>query len=213
MKNRIYYFMFVTIFLFTAIHHSNAQTEKGNVLLGGQTNFIFDTYKSSWKTESGSGDDSKTRDLSLTPQLGYFVLNNFVAGFRIPLDYEFEQGIDYWYVDKYSSISLVPILRLYFGRAKVKPFIYGSAGKGWGREWGKYFDGTPYKIKVRKSTWKLGGGCAFFLNDKVSLDLDFGYLFNSYKTEYLEPAIIAGEKHEDINKGFVTEIGVNVYLK
>ena len=81
----------------------------------------------------------------------------------------------------------------------VKPFVYGVSGIGWGKEWGQS-DGVDYKIKLRKSIWKIGGGFAFFLNDKVSIDLGLAYGYNSWKVKCLMPASIAGAEFQDIKR-------------
>lgn len=189
----------------------NGQTEKGKVLLGGQTNLTFLATSSSWKTDDGSGDYDKTRYLEITPQIGYFLSDNLLAGILVPLTYKKE--FENYYSIKSFSTNFVPLLQLYFGKSKVKPYIFGALGLGFGKIINDDSDfPSPIKYKVKSFIWDVGGGAAFFMNDKVSIDLGLGYAYNSDNIRSKSPLVFQPER-TDINKGFVTEIGIYVYLK
>jgi len=189
----------------------NGQTEKGRVLLGGQTNLTFLSKSSSWKTDDGSGEYYRTRYLEITPQIGYFLSNNLLAGILVPLSYkkEFED----YYSLKSSSIDFVPLLQLYFSKSKVKPYIYGALGTGFGKIINDDPDfPSPVKYNTISFIWDVGAGAAFFLNNNVSIDLGFGYAYNSDNIKSKSPIVFDPER-KDIDKGFLTEIGVYVYLR
>ncbi len=66
-----------TVALFTTIAVSNAQTEKGKFLIGGQLN-LTGTNSSNSSTNS----TSNTLGFQISPNAGYFVANNFAIGIR-----------------------------------------------------------------------------------------------------------------------------------
>lgn len=72
MKRTIIYCFLVAVLIGT-VRTTNAQTEKGKILLGGQSSLEFTSVNPKWETDYASGDNGKTRNLEIIPQVGYFI--------------------------------------------------------------------------------------------------------------------------------------------
>ncbi len=152
MKKNI--FVSTVLLLFTTI--SYAQTEKNNLILGGNINY------SSVKTGSLS---VKNTTLNLSPSVGYFVVDNLAVGVNINYSQEKFANITQ------NSLSFGPFARYYFGKHdKLKPF--GQIGLG-------LFSGNHQvnfrNTKVKGSTYHIGLGAAYFLTKNVALEGLFQY--------------------------------------
>lgn len=188
MKRTFLYCFLITAFLSAGVK-TYAQTEKGKILLGGQSSLDFTSFSSKWKTDSGSGDNGKTRTLDITPQVGYFIANNFAVGLEMP--YNYSKDIDGDDSFTTSSYTVVPFVRYYFGKTKIKPYLHGGIGPGWGKtkiDYNLYPDSNPdpnYIFDPNYSshlfTYEMGGGLAVFLNEHVSLEFGLGYASASAK--------------------------------
>ncbi len=184
MKQTFFYCFLITAFLSTGVK-TYAQTEKGKILLGGQSSLEFTSFSSKWETDSGSGDNGKTRALDITPQVGYFIANNFAVGLEMPYNYSKEIDGDDSYTT--SSFTVVPFVRYYFGKSNLKPYLHGGIGPGWGKTEIDYnsISDPNFVFDPNFSThllaYELGGGIAIFLNDLVSLEFGLGYASASVK--------------------------------
>ena len=179
-------------------------------MIGGQSKLEFTSFKSKWKNDTGSGDNGKTRNLAFTPQIGRFVANNLAVGLEIP--YSFNKEIEGENSYATSSISIVPFVRYYFGTAKIKPYLHGAIGPGWGRskvELNENLD-PNFSFEDKRNTnlfaTEIGGGIAVFVNQYISIDLGLGY--NSVSASDKS----SNNDRKDIISGFGSNIGVVVYL-
>lgn len=117
----------------------NAQTEKGTYLLGGNATF---------QTSDGSSA------FSLSPNLGYFFIDNFAAGMRLNL----------YFTDDNNAYAIGPFARYYFGgNATGKFFGQASLNIGGGKN-------SDTELGVG-----IGAGYAFFLNKSVALEAAANY--------------------------------------
>jgi len=209
MKKHLVSLTFLLIILSTNI--SNGQTEKGNFLIGGQTNLSFMSYTSSWKTDNGSGIYDKTRHFEVTPQLGYFISKNLLADILIPITIEKKIVNNDYY--KSSAVEFIPLVQRYFGDSKIRPFIFGAAGVGRGHNtnYEQLYVPVTTKYKFKSFVWQAGGGAAFFLTKMVSLDLSIGYFYRSKKIISITPSTLDIDQ-TTIDKGFASEIGIYLYL-
>jgi outer membrane protein len=162
---------FLSIALLISQEQINAQTEKGNFLIGGSSSLGFTSYGIKWETDYGSGEQGKFRNLDLTAQSGYFVFNNFAAGLEIPFSYSKEIEDNDYYVS--SSIAFIPFVCYYFCKGNLKPFLVAGIGPGWGKE--HYSSDNDLKIPTRMLACEIDGGLAVFLNEHISLDFGLGY--------------------------------------
>lgn len=178
MKQTIIWSFLLTAF-FSSVGQINAQTEKGKILIGGESSLEFSSFSSKWQTDYGNGDNGKSRYLDITAQIGYFVFNNFVVGLEIPYTYTKEIGEDNTYIS--SSVTFVPFLKCYLGKTKIKPYLQGGIGPGWGNTKNDSFYGSDIKVPTKILAYEIGGGLGIFLNEHFSIDLGLGYASASAK--------------------------------
>ena len=172
---------FVLMFFVFAL---NGQTEKGNVLLGGEAKLNF--------TFQQIDDHEKNTFGEFSPQIGIFVADGLALGVELPISYlssNREASIDEIGIKYRSTLfAVTPFLRYYFGKSHIRPYLHGKAGLG-SRETEITFE--PFQISnlisppvyVRGSyrvfLYEIGGGLGIFLNDKISLDFGVGFTSQS----------------------------------
>jgi len=142
-----------------SIHHVQAQTDRGDWMVGG--NLAFNTAK-------------KNTSIQFTPQAGYFFAKNFVLGGQLLVDYS-EQGTAHL-----TSWGIGPFARYYFGETKARPFFTGDFS---------YLSTRFKSDLTNSSTtndafeYFLGAGASFFINENVAVDGILGYRHSKYKNE------------------------------
>ncbi len=112
----------------------SAQTEKGTYLLGGGASF-----------QTSDGNSAFT----LSPNVGYFFINNFAAGLRLSV----------YATDGYHAYTVGPFARYYFGTSTSGKF-FGQAGINVGGA-----KNTDSEVGVG-----VGVGYALFLNKSIALE-------------------------------------------
>ena len=74
----------VTILLFVAgFSFTQAQTEKGKVLIGGDSKLQITSAKSSYNSDIGKSDGGNQKLIELSPQIGYFIKDYFALGLQV----------------------------------------------------------------------------------------------------------------------------------
>lgn len=146
----------LTLILSTALIVTNAQTEKGDWMVGG--GFRLNT------------SDNNTV-ISLAPNAGAFIIKNLALGGNFEFSYV-KSGDT-----KVTSFGIGPFVRYYFTNANVRPILQGNlnflssktkiTGLGSDSNTGLNFF--------------LGGGAAIFISDQVSIDGLLGYDHTKYK--------------------------------
>jgi len=204
MKRTIIYCFLVAVLIGTA-EITNAQTEKGKILIGGQSSLEYSTYKSGGVTQYTSANNDKTRNLDITPQIGWFIAHNFAVGLEVPYSHSKEFDGDDTYTT--SSLMVMPFMRYYLGKSKIKPYLHGAIGPGWGKNKTDISMGQNYETNFNLTGYEAGGGLGIFLNSHVSLDFSLGYGHISSKfTDY------TNMERKDIVKGIDANIGIVVCL-
>jgi outer membrane protein len=183
----------------------NAQTEKGKTLLGGQTKLEYSTFNATWETDYNSGSSGKTRSLEIDPQIGRFIANNFAVGIEIPYNRNKDIDGDDSYTT--SSLMVMPFARYYFGKTKVKPYLHGAIGPGWGKTKTDISMGTNYETKFNLTGYEAAGGLGVFLNQYISLDFSLGY--GKLVTKWTDSSNVG---RTDNVKGIDFNIGIVVCL-
>lgn len=211
MKRTIIYCFLVAVLMGTA-RITNAQTEKGKFLIGGQSKLEYSTYKSGGENQYTSGNNGKTRNLDITPQIGRFIANNFAVGLEVPYSHSKEIDGDDSYAT--SSLLVMAFMRYYFGKTKIKPYLHGAIGPGWGKtklESSQLNNDPNFTInsKISKNlmAYELGGGLGVFVNEHVSLDFSLGY--GHITSKYTD---FSNMDRKDIVKGIDANIGIVVCL-
>jgi long-subunit fatty acid transport protein len=142
-------------FLLAAVGFSslNAQTEQGRWMIGGTAGFNSTDF----------GGDVKVTDIDFSPNLGYFIIDNLAIGAGL--------GFGSSKSDKLgdvSSFALTPFARYYFlGTGDVR--LFGQGRFGFGSQKVGNLDSQSF------TTWGLGAGLNYFLNNNVALEALVGY--------------------------------------
>ena len=187
---------------------ANAQTEKGKWILGGAAAY-----------ESGkSGADAKaSQSLSIIPNIGYFVSDNFALGTGIGYSYQ-KTGFSSS-TGQNSAVVINPFGRYYvslsdqfkfFGQASV-PLSFGTV---------KSVDvngntgaktGSSTSIEVA-----LSPGFAFFPTKKIAVQLALaGIAYRNYSVEDASGDEIANAGYESFSIGtnfFAPQVGIQFHF-
>ena len=169
---------FVLMFFVFAL---NGQTEKGNVLLGGEAKLNF--------TFQQIDDHEKNTFRELSPQIGIFVADGLALGVELPISYlssNREASIDEIGIYYRSTLfAVTPFLRYYFGKSHIRPYLHGKAGLGSSKteitfeSFSTHVVIPPVYLASRRFLYEIGGGLGIFLNDKISLDFGVGFTSQS----------------------------------
>ncbi len=178
--------IFAAMVVLCAFISSRGQTEKGSFVVGGSSDLSFSFHKYSY--DDGS---EKDRNFGIYPEAGYFIADGLAVGTGLSLSF-YKSG-DY----KTNSRFIGPFVKYYFGQSQFRPFLTG------GTEFGRDMSSWEDEEFVSKSfMYKLGGGVAIFLTERISLDLGLRYTHSDYKSEDDEPSSDASENGVDLSVGF-----------
>ncbi len=156
LKNLLFVFALLLLGTFSAA----AQTDQGRLMAGGSFNFKFPTRDE---------DNIRRSNLTGTPSIGFFVADNVVLGFGVPITSSREQDDRDRTIERNSSLAFAPFGRYYFGAANIKPFLEAR----FGIQRFKYSFSGPGGMSESTDSALLvgmGGGIAFFLNEHVALE-------------------------------------------
>lgn len=171
---------FLSVLFVLLAFGANAQTQQGNWVASGKTglDFISATTKEYYDGETDSDSDYKQSSISVSPSVGYFVIDNLAVGLSAAFQsYKDKTGNDDW-SDPSTAFAIMPFATYYIPlQGQVRPFV------GVGGGFGGVSEGDDDADKF--SGLALGGnaGVAIFLNDKISLDLGAQYIHTNYKNK------------------------------
>lgn len=144
-----------------------AQFKKGTIMAGGGITGAFNTYKQ----RSGATTTTDYTDNSITfaPQVGYFILDNLAVGAGLGISTEttkYKTSSDKF---KNNTLSAGPFVRYYYRHF----FAHGQF------QFGKNTDqdvGVNGPVETtHTSSWKLGVGYAWLLNEHIAVEPLLGY--------------------------------------
>lgn len=149
---------------------ANAQTEKGQFLLGGQVSYEGTSLK--------DGDD-KTNSLSIAPSVGYFVADNIAVGTAIGYGWSEDKGANDLKTTQ-SVFQLAPFGRMYTNNhSPVKFFGQLSVPMAWG----SVENNDEKEASVASYGVELAPGIAYFPTSNIGLELRVrGLYFNNAST-------------------------------
>lgn len=231
--------IFVLLMMFATVGWLHAQTEAGNFLLGTSTTvggelttslfcegnpnsggFFFGTTKDADDNNPYDDDyEVKNTNINLNPRLGYFVADGLLAGLNFNFSSrqmkEEDAEEDYEYKETFTGLSAGPFIRYYFTTSKIRPYVEGSASFGSIKaKYEETYIGDSYDDEETVNVTQFGGlaGVAFFVNDKVSVDIGAGY--RSTMLKYEEYENFMGETIEDKDKtsSFGLVVGFSIFL-
>lgn len=143
------------VLLLLLVFHVQAQTEKGDWLVGGELGFRT--------VESNS-------NFNFSPSAGWFILNNFALGANLGIDLS-KTGDT-----KFRSWGLGPFMRFYFPGETFRPFVRAS-WEGLRRR----TETSGVSSTVKGNSYFLGLGLAIFINENVALEPVAGYTSTNLK--------------------------------
>ncbi|MBV8327617.1 OmpW family outer membrane protein [Chryseobacterium sp.] len=188
---------------------SNAQMTKGDWVVSGDTGLGFNNTTTTVKVGGQSFDGPKTNTFSITPSVGYFVIDKLAV------------GIELGYVNtttKYdgnkttnSTFSVMPTATYYFTNStKFVPFL--GAGIGYASNKTKVdlknsgLTGDPLLMQTETTTdglaWKVKGGVTYMATQSLGINLGISYDQFSNKETYMNTDVKTNIKTFGVNVGF-----------
>lgn len=219
--------LFFTVLLLSVCYSSiNAQTEKGNWLVGASSGFnlaangsgMMSLGYSTSKTKSDAGGDEGNPDKILSfnvlPSIGYFLFDNFAAGLDVNVAYSRNVDGGTEIISTQSLVNAGPFLRYYLTSSRVKPYLElgGTYGLMTAKiSYANYTSDNSYgydsytpddrEMDYDMFTLRACAGASVMLSKKTALDISAGY--NTY---------IAREKtdNEDNERSILNNIGLKI---
>ncbi len=154
---------------------SQAQTEQGKFIVGGQVGFHTDKIVDS---------DDKSTSFSINPTVGYFVSDNWAVGTAIGYNWsKVEDATGSFAVNKTNSFNLAPFVRNYIGEGQFKFFSQLSVPMQWGEA--SFEDATSNTVEDQKDKFasygvELAPGVAFFPTSKIGIELKVRGLYYNH---------------------------------
>lgn len=163
--------LFLTLTAVTALTlASQAQTEKGKFIVGGQVGF---------ETSKVKDTDLKNNSFSINPTVGYFVSDNWAVGTGV--GYNWGKSELATNTVETNAFQVAPFVRNYIGEGQFKFFSQLSVPMAWGKNTTEVA-GVETEAKFQKYGVELAPGFAFFPTSKVGIELKVrGLYFDSYK--------------------------------
>jgi outer membrane protein len=188
----------LTVCVFAVAIYSFGQFSKGSILAGGNVGADFSTNK----TIAGSVTTTNysTNSFSLSPQVGYFFIDNFVGGAGVKL-FTSSQKIDSSpSAFSQTNISFEPFARYYFYK------FYGQALIGFGSSSSEQTNnnGNVSTSKGSLFNWSISGGYAILLNDHVAIEPQIGYRSTSISPD--------GTNSTNRTAGIFIQLGFQIYI-
>jgi outer membrane protein len=200
----------VTVLAFALISSGTfAQFNQGRMLVGGG----FNLSVSPNKTETGSTTtkNGTNTSFSLSPNFGYFVIDNLAVGAALGFSsnfYSYASSSSTYKSTSGSSVTLTPFVRYYLDPGI---FFHVFAGGGGGTSKAKLRNPTPGlnddPEKTGIFTWGLGAGYAWFLNDFVAVEPMLMYSGRSTKYKTPDPNYTSKYSGVSLNVGFQVYLG------
>jgi hypothetical protein len=158
--------LFATLFAISAsAAFSQGNINKGDLMLGGSAGF-----------NSGKFGDYKATSVALSPDAGYFFINNLAGGLRVSVYSSKEKYISDETTN--SGFHVAPFVRYYFLPSTQKVNIFADGSFGFGQSKSK---STNFESKNDVTMFAIKAGPAIFLTPATALELTLGY--NSTKTK------------------------------
>lgn len=186
---------------------SNAQMTKGDWVISGNTGFGFNNVNTTVKVGSESVDGPKVSTFSITPSVGYFVIDGLAIG--IDLGYSNTTTKQDGNKITVSSFSVMPTATYYFQTgSKFVPFL--GAGIGYASNKVKYnFNNEvvdPILMQEETTTdglaWKVKGGVTYMATQSLGINLGVSYDQFSNKETYMNTDVKTNVKTFGVNVGF-----------
>jgi hypothetical protein len=179
-----------------------AQFNQGRWLAGGSLGFSATTDKS--KSDQATVTNSHSTDFSLTPDVGYFIIDNLAVGGALNLSASSTKFEGSSRKNSSAIFALAPFARYY-----LDPGIFFQAQVGFGSHTDKTTDIVNNATVTRTTKggvglWGIGVGYAYFLTDNVAIEPLLSYQSVSAKDKDSDT--------KDITSGIYFNVGFQIYL-
>ncbi|SHL66964.1 outer membrane beta-barrel protein [Chryseobacterium polytrichastri] len=186
---------------------SNAQMTKGDWVVSGNTGLGFNTTSSTVKANGKSEDGPKISKFSITPSVGYFVIDGLAVG----IDLGFDSETNKYEGDKrtYTRFSVMPTATYYFNTGgKFFPFV--GAGIGYATSKTKYnfsnsiVDPILFDANTKEDglTWKAKAGVTYMATQSLGINLGLGFDQFYTKNTYYNTEVKTTRNNFGVNVGF-----------
>ncbi|WP_294285182.1 OmpW family outer membrane protein [uncultured Chryseobacterium sp.] len=183
---------------------SNAQMTKGDWVFSGNTGFGFNNVTTKVKAAGQSADGPKVSSFSLTPSVGYFVIDKLAVGIDLGLSstttkYEGEKNTT-------TSFSVMPTATYYFANdSKFVPFL--GAGIGYASAKTKEQINAMGVSNSDETTvdglaWKVKGGVTYMATQSLGINLGVGFDQFYNKDTYFGTEVKTTTSNFGVNVGF-----------
>jgi len=184
---------------------SNAQMSKGDWVISGNTGMGFNSVDTKTKVEGQSYDGPKVSTFSVTPSVGYFVIDKLAVG----IDLGFTSITTKEAGDKstISSFSVMPTATYYFANSsKLVPFL--GAGIGYASNKTKdTHSGTTDEYTADGLAWKVKGGVTYMATQ--SLGINLGVSFDQFSNK----DTVMGTEFKNTVNTFGVNVGFSYFIK
>jgi len=188
-----------TILLFlVGFSFTQAQTEKGKVLIGADSNMNMTITGNSIQSDEETVGYGEVTTIKFSPQVAYLVANNFALGIEVPYE---NSSAD----QESKAVLVLPFMRIYAknkSSPSVKPFFQAGAGFGVRTIYTRDED-----FKSDMFSYKFNTGVASFINQTVALEFGIQYQYNSLKLREFNPNNV-----KIISKEFSFNLGFSFVL-
>lgn len=157
----------------------NAQTQKGSWVIGGSTTLGFNSVSTKVSAGNQSSESPSVSTFTLTPSVGYFVIDKLAVG--LDLGFVSMSSKEGDYKESASTTSVMPTATYYF-KSDSKLIPYLGAGVGYASmKQTETYQGSSDSVTADGLAWKAKGGVVYLINQTIGIDLGLG--FNQFQNK------------------------------
>ncbi|UYZ58458.1 outer membrane beta-barrel protein [Hymenobacter latericus] len=191
---------------------AQAQIPAGTVLVGGSAGYSRTSVQAYPIIANASGPESKSRNVSFRPQVGYFISDNLALGIdgHLSADKHQTTGQD---TRRYLEYSVGPFVRYYKMLGESQFGLVGTLGAGYRENWDKYKWYDPRaNYHGRGGYAEFTPGVVYFPVPKVGIEASFGNIGYSYfRNKQEQPTNAQVERQQYTSKSFGANLGLRSF--
>ena len=159
----------ILVIISTAFIFSNAysQITKGNWIVGGNANFLFTSY-------SNGSTDTKSTNITLAPNIGYFFIDKFAGGIRLSFNRNHNKfGQPNNNFNTFTTYSVGPFIRYYFLPVDKQYNIITESSYQFGNE--KIETNNSTTSNISNNSFSFSAGPVIYFNSSVGIEFLLNY--------------------------------------
>lgn len=191
--------------------NSFAQTEKGKIYIGASSNLNFNAI-STKNVSSNFTSETKNSRFAVSPQIGYFLADNFLTGLEANLSFSTFKNNNS--KENQNTYIISPFIKYYFTKKNIKPFVKAKYGFGKLNTSNSFNPVNSIIPKTDIQTYSFGGGLAYFINNFIAIELNLEYYSMEFNTSLSvnQNNIVTSSKQTQTDTGFNSNIGFSIFL-